>query len=185
MSETSPENEPSDEQLPNEKFWVRIIVIVSIAISAAVAFLILGPRPDGLEGALDVSELPHVNSALNSLTTVLLILAFVAIKKGNIPVHKKLMLSAFGSSTLFLVTYVIYHWFKAGPRPYLGEFVIFYRVVLISHILLAAAILPVILLTLYRGWHMQVDKHRAIAKIAFPAWIYVSITGVVVYAMLY
>jgi putative membrane protein len=160
-------------------------VIVSVVITSAVAFLILGPRPEGLEGTLDVSALPHINAALNSLTTLLLILAFLYIKKGNIPVHKKLMLGAFTTSTLFLTTYVIYHWFKAGPRAYVGDFLTFYRVVLVSHIVLAALILPVILLTLYRGWHMQVDKHRAIAKIAFPAWIYVSVTGVMVYAMLY
>ena len=179
------ENTVSESPQPNEKFWVRIIVIISLVISAAVAFLILGPRPEGLKGSLDVSALPHVNATLNSITTVLLMIALVFIKKGNIEAHKRFMLSAFGASTLFLVTYVVYHWFKAGPRPYTGEFVVFYRTVLISHILLAAAILPVILLTLYRGWHMQVEKHRAIAKIAFPAWIYVSVTGVVIYAMLY
>ena len=170
---------------PNERFWLRIIGIVSIVLSAAIAFLILGPRPDGLEGTLDVSWLPHVNATLNSVTTALLLLALTQIKRGEIAAHKRSMLAAFGTSTLFLVTYVVYHWFKAGPKAYMGDFVTLYRIILVSHIILAALILPFILLTLYRGWHMQVEKHRSLAKIAFPVWIYVSITGVVIYAMLY
>lgn len=185
MSDSTQPDTSLPEALPDEKFWVRIIMITSIAISAAVAFLILGPRPEGLAQGLDVSILPHVNAALNTLTTALLILALFFIKAGNIPRHKTTMLGAFGTSTLFLVTYVVYHWFKAGPKPYLGEFVTLYRFVLISHIVLAAVILPAILLTLYRGWNMQVEKHRKLARIAFPAWLYVSITGVAVYAMLY
>ena len=185
MSNDSPTTEQALPDPSNERFWIRIIAIVSVAISAVVCFLILGPRPEGLEGALDVSALPHVNATLNSLTTIFLFVAFILIKKGDIKGHKKAMLAAFGTSTLFLVTYVVYHWFKAGPKAYVGDFVLTYRFILISHIILAAVILPFILLTLYRGWHMNVEKHRAMAKYTFPTWIYVSITGVIVYAMLY
>ena len=95
----------------NDSFWLKIIYIVSAIISLVVAFLILGPRPEGLEGALDVSLLPHINALLNSITTVLLIYAFILIKRKNVDAHKKVMLTAFATSSLFLVTYVVYHWF--------------------------------------------------------------------------
>ena len=95
------------------------------------------------------------------------------------------MLCAFGTVTLFLVTYMIYHWFKAGPKPYLGEYEKAYYFILISHIILAVVIIPLALVTLYRGWNMQVVKHRRIARITYPVWLYVSVTGVVIYLMLY
>ena len=117
--------------MSNDKFWLRIIFILSAIISLAVAFLILGPRPAGTEGAIDVSALPVVNSILNSITTILLILAFIAIKNKNIGLHKKLNLSAFTTSSMFLITYVIYHWFKAGPKTYEGEFTVVYYTILI------------------------------------------------------
>jgi len=95
------------------------------------------------------------------------------------------MLTAFGTSALFLVTYVVYHWFKSGPSQYNGEWQMFYFFILFSHIILAAIILPLAMVTLYRGWTMNVDKHRKIAKITLPIWLYVSVTGVLVYVMLY
>ena len=168
-----------------DSFWLRIIYIISITISLVVAFLILGPRPEGMEGILDVSGLPLVNATLNFITTILLILGFYFIKTGNMKRHQFVMLSAFGTSALFLVTYVIYHWFKVGPKLYTGDWVVFYYFILISHIILAAIILPLALITLYRGWNMHLNKHRKIAKITFPLWLYVSITGIIVYLMLY
>ena len=168
-----------------DSFWLRIIYIVSITISLVVAFLILGPRPEGMEGLLDVSGLPLVNATLNFITTLLLILGFYFIKTGDIKKHQAVMLSAFGTSALFLVTYVVYHWFKIGPKLYTGEWVYFYYFILISHIILAIIILPLALITLYRGWNTHLDKHRKLAKITFPLWLYVSITGIIVYLMLY
>ena len=169
----------------NDSFWLRIIYIVTTVISLAVAFLILGPRPDGLEGMLDVSALPMVNATLNSITTLLLMYALVLIKQKKIDAHKKVMLSAFGTSTLFLVTYVIYHWFKAGPKLYIGEWTTFYYSILLSHIILAIIVMPLALIALYRGWNNQITKHRKIVKFAYPVWLYVSITGVMIYGMLY
>ena len=169
----------------NDSFWLRIIYIVTTVISLAVAFLILGPRPDGLEGMLDVSALPMVNATLNSITTLLLIVALVLIKQKKIDAHKKVMLSAFGTSALFLVTYVIYHWFKAGPKLYIGEWTTFYYTILLSHIILAIIVMPLALIALYRGWNNQITKHRKIVKFAYPVWLYVSITGVTIYGMLY
>ena len=168
-----------------DSFWLPIIYIVSITISLVVAFLILGPRPEGMEGMLDVSMLPSVNATLNFATTILLILGFFYIKKNDLKKHQFVMLSAFGTSAMFLVTYVIYHWFKVGPKLYDGEWVLFYYFILITHIILAALILPLALITLYRGWNMQIKLHRTLAKITFPTWLYVSITGIIVYVMLY
>ena len=169
----------------NDSFWLRIIYIVSTAISLAVAFLILGPRPEGLAGSLDVSGLPLVNASLNCITTLLLILGLVLIKQKNIDAHKKIMLTAFGTSSLFLISYVIYHWFKAGPKLYLGEWTIFYYTILVSHIILAIIVIPLALIALYRGWNNQISKHRKIVRFAYPVWLYVSITGVIIYVMLY
>ena len=95
------------------------------------------------------------------------------------------MLGAFATSSMFLVTYVIYHWFKAGPKVYVGDYSSIYYFILISHIILAVFIIPFSLITLYRGWNMQIKRHRKIAKITYPLWMYVSITGVIIYLMLY
>jgi len=169
----------------NEVFWTRIIYVVSIVISLVVAFLILGPRPEGIEGAVDVSSLPLVNATLNGLTTILLLFGFYLIKNGKINLHKNVMLTSFGTSSLFLVSYVIYHWFKSGPKVYLGDFKTVYFIILFSHIILASIIIPLALFTLYRGWVSDLEKHRKIAKITLPIWLYVSLTGVIIYLMLY
>ena len=174
-----------EQNASGEKFWLRIIYIISLVITLAIAFLILGPRPDGMEGMLDVSALPHVNALLNATSTLLLVLALWFIKRKEIQKHKMTMLCAFGTVSLFLVSYLIYHWFKAGPKPYLGEYEIVYYFILITHIILAVFIVPLALITLYRGWNMQVEKHRRIARVTYPIWLYVSITGVVIYLMLY
>ena len=169
-----------------DKFWLRIIYILSIVISFAVAFLILGSRPTDIEHyTIDVSMLPAINATLNFITLLLLIAALIFIKNKKITYHQNTMLCAFGTSTLFLTSYIIYHWFKAGPKEYIGEFIFLYYSILISHILLAMIIIPLSLITLYRGWNSQINKHRRIAKITFPIWLYVSITGIVIYLMLY
>jgi len=95
------------------------------------------------------------------------------------------MLTAFGASSLFLVSYVIYHWFKSGPKLYTGEFTTIYYFILLTHIVLAIIIIPMALFTLYRGWSNQLNKHRKIARITLPIWLYVSISGVIIYLMLY
>ena len=171
--------------MQNDSFWTRIIYIISVVISLAVAFLILGPRPEGIEGAIDVSMLPKVNATINGITTLLLIYGFILIKQKKREMHRNVMLTAFGTSSLFLVTYVIYHWFKSGPKLYTGDFTTFYYFILFTHIVLAAIIIPLALFTLYRGWTNQLQRHRKIARITFPIWLYVSVTGVIIYMMLY
>ena len=168
-----------------DSFWLRIIYILSGVLILAIAFLILGPRPEGIEGAIDVSSLPLVNALLNLTTTILLIIGYVLIRLKKREMHRSVMLTAFFSSALFLVSYVIYHWFKSGPKAYTGDWVSVYYPVLISHIILAAAILPLAMVTLYRGWVVQIQEHKKIAKITYPIWMYVSITGIIIYLMLY
>ena len=168
-----------------DSFWLRIIYLLSGVLSLAVSFLILGPRPEGIEGAIDVSSLPLVNALLNLTTTILLIIGYVLIRLKKREMHRSVMLTAFFSSALFLVSYVIYHWFKSGPKAYTGDWVSVYYPVLISHIILAAAILPLAMVTLYRGWIFQIQQHKKIAKITYPIWMYVSITGIIIYLMLY
>ena len=168
-----------------DSFWLRIIYLLSGVLSLAVAFLILGPRPEGIEGAIDVSSLPLANALLNLATTILLIIGYVLIRLKKREMHRAVMLTAFFSSALFLVSYVIYHWFKSGPKAYTGDWVSVYYPVLISHIILAAAILPLAMVTLYRGWVVQIQQHKKIANITYPIWMYVSITGIIIYLMLY
>ena len=168
-----------------DSFWIRIIYIVSIIICSAVAFLILGPRPAGMEGSIDVSSLPFLNASLNAITTALLIYGYILIRKKKRQHHKNVMLASFGTSAAFLVSYIIYHWFKAGPKKYLGDYSEVYFFILITHIILASIIIPLALITLYRGWTENLVKHRRIAKITLPLWLYVSVTGVAIYIMLY
>ncbi len=171
--------------MKNEPFWTKLIYVISVLISLVVAFLILGPRPDGIEGSMDVSFLPIVNASLNGITTILLVIGYFLIRNKMIEKHKIVMLTAFGTSSLFLVSYVIYHWFKSGPKLYIGNYETIYFIILITHIILAAVIIPLALFTLYRALNKQIDKHRKIARITFPIWLYVSVTGVIIYFMLY
>ncbi|MFQ6674670.1 MAG: DUF420 domain-containing protein [Fidelibacterota bacterium] len=165
--------------------WLRVIFIASAVISLAVAFLILGPRPEGIEESVDVSSLPGINAILNGITTGLLVTAYFLIRQKKVNYHRNVMLTAFGTSALFLTSYLIYHWYKSGPTPYVGTWPAFYYTILVTHIILAAAILPLALITLYRGWNLQVTRHRKIARVTLPLWLYVSVTGVIVYALLY
>ena len=147
--------------------------------------MILGPRPHGIDGSLDVSRLPFINATINGITTFLLVFGYVLIRQKKLKLHKNVMLTAFGTSSAFLISYVIYHWFKSGPKLYVGDLTGLYYFILISHIILAIVIIPLALITLYWGWTGNIRKHRVIAKITLPVWLYVSVTGVVIYSMLY
>lgn len=139
-----------------------------------------------LSPLISVSQLPAVNAALNSLSAVFLIAGYRFIKAKRMSAHRACMLSAFVSSTLFLISYLIYH-FQVGSVPFKGQgwLRIVYFTVLISHTVLATVIVPLVLITLYRALGARFDRHRRIARWTLPLWLYVSITGVIVYAMLY
>lgn len=135
---------------------------------------------------LSVTDLPAVNATLNAISTVFLLTGYVLIRQRRIAQHRFCMIAAFTTSALFLVSYLVYH-ANVGSVPFKGQGPIraVYFTILITHIILAAAIVPLVLLTLTRGLRKQFVKHRAIARWTFPLWLYVSITGVIVYLMLY
>jgi len=135
---------------------------------------------------LEVSQLPALNATLNGIAAVLLTAGWVLIRRHRVDQHRLCMLAAFGVSTLFLISYLVYH-AQAGSRPFTGQGTIrvVYYTVLVSHIILAAAILPLALVTLRRGLRREDDRHRRVARWTLPIWLYVSVTGVVVYWMLY
>jgi putative membrane protein len=127
-----------------------------------------------------------LNASLNGISAVLLAGGYVAIRNGKIAIHKKFMLSAFTVSTIFLISYLVYH-YRVGHVRFQGQGWIrpVYFALLISHTILAITIVPLILVTLRRAWLERFDKHRVIARWTFPLWMYVSVTGVVVYLLLY
>lgn len=135
---------------------------------------------------MTVSDLPTVNALLNATAGVLLATGWTFIRRGRVAAHRRCMLGAFAASCLFLVSYVVYH-AHAGSRPFTGQGVArgVYFAVLISHVLLAAIIVPLALVTLRRGLRGDYVRHRRIARWTFPVWMYVSVTGVVIYLMLY
>jgi len=135
---------------------------------------------------MDYSILPTVNATLNATSGILLAIGFMLIKRRQITAHRNAMLLAFTSSTLFLISYVIYH-AHAGSHPFPGTGTIryVYFAILISHIILAVVILPMAITSLMRGLRGDYVRHRKIARRTFPLWMYVSVTGVIVYVMLY
>ena len=135
---------------------------------------------------IDYAMLPGLNASLNGLSGVFLVIGYQAIRGGRVRLHRGLMLSAFTTSTLFLIFYLIYH-FEVGFTPFKGEGAarIVYFAILIPHVILAVVMVPMILLTLYRGLKGHIDKHRPLARWTLPIWLYVSVTGVLVYLMLY
>ena len=135
---------------------------------------------------IDYTVLPTVNASLNALSGVFLLIGYVFIRRRRITAHRNAMLGAFASSTLFLISYVVYH-AQAGSRPFTGQGAIryVYFAILISHVILATAILPMAISTLSRGLRGRYVEHKRIARWTFPTWMYVSVTGVIVYVMLY
>jgi putative membrane protein len=135
---------------------------------------------------MPITDLPHLNAALNALSGVLLVIGFVFIKAKRISAHRRCMIGAFVASSLFLISYVVYH-AQIGSKPFpgTGRLRAVYFSILIPHVILAAAVLPLAIITLRRGLKMDVARHRRIAKITLPIWLFVSVSGVVVYLMLY
>ncbi len=132
------------------------------------------------------SNLPTINAVLNSISAILLVGGYIAIKRGNRTLHMRIMLSAFTVSALFLLSYITYH-YSAGATKFTAEgFIrVVYFSILITHTILAVTILPPIFVMLYRAWRKQFVKHARIARWTFPVWLYVSVSGVIIYLMLY
>jgi len=159
----------------------RVAVILSIVVFALVGLM----RRVKIDLEIDTSGLPVVNAALNTLTSILLIMALVMVYKKNYDAHMKFMTAALVSSVLFLLVYVLYH-FTNVETTFCKEGTIrsIYYFVLFTHIILAGLSLPFILFTYIRAFTKQFEKHRKLAKKVYPVWLYVSITGPIVYLLL-
>ena len=169
-----------------DKLIFRIAIGISIVVLLAVIILnqqVL-PKPEVLPSW--TYFLPKLNAFINGTCSILLLLSLYFIKKKNIQAHKITNLTAFALSSVFLVSYVLYHWLAASTEfphdnPGLRQS---YLLILISHIVLAAIVLPLILMSFYRGLQMQVELHKKIVRFAYPIWLYVTVTGVIVYLMI-
>lgn len=135
---------------------------------------------------MEVRDLPAVNATLNATATVLLGYGYYLIRRKRIEQHRRVMLAAFAVSTIFLICYLVYH-FQVGSVKYTGTGPLraVYLTILLTHVVLAATVPFLALRTLYLAWKQRFEQHRRIARITWPIWIYVSITGVIVYLMLY
>ncbi|MBL0013846.1 MAG: DUF420 domain-containing protein [Flavobacterium sp.] len=168
-----------------ETKYNKYIIAVSIAIPVVVAILFSVKLKDfGIQVA-PLSFLPPIYAAINGTTAVVLISAVLAIKNGKRKLHERLMTTAIALSLAFLVMYVAYH-MTADSTKYggegVGQFIYFF--ILISHIFLSIAVIPLVLISYVRALSEQFDRHKRIAKITFPIWLYVAVTGVIVYEMI-
>ncbi len=163
-----------------EKKYRPLVISLSIIIPLAVAAL-FGVKIKGV----DLSFLPPIYAAINGFTAIVLVLSVIQIKKGNKKRHEQLITLAVICSLLFLVGYIAYH-ITSDSTPYGGSGIsaTIYYVILVSHILLSIAVIPMVMMTYLKGWAGNVVSHRKWAKITFPIWLYVAITGVVVYLMI-
>lgn len=164
----------------DSKKYNKWIVVLSIAIPLVVAIL-FGVK---IDAELPVF-LPPIYAGINAITSLVLIFAFLAVKNKNIVLHKKLMKTAIVLSALFLVLYVAYH-MTSDSTKFEGEGTIkyVYYTVLISHILLSIIVIPFVLITFVRGITNDIERHKKIAKFTFPLWLYVAVSGVLVYIMI-
>ncbi|MFN6943378.1 MAG: DUF420 domain-containing protein [Cytophagaceae bacterium] len=185
-------------EVKNNSFYLSLIWVLSVAIPVVVAVLFYMPQTGKL-GDLNVSFLPHLNAALNSSTALALIAGFYFIKKNQQKNHTYAMLSAFALSSIFLVSYVIYH-FQGSHTLFgvvNGDGVLsvdelaavsisryIYLFILITHILLAIVVVPFVLLAIYFAATKQFVSHKKVVKYGFPVWLYVAVTGVLVYLMI-
>lgn len=168
-----------------EKKYNKYIVLVSIVIPVVVAILFGVKLKDFGYDVEPLTFLPPIYATINGITALVLIVAVMAIKKGNRKAHERLMTTAIALSLAFLVMYIAYH-MTSDSTKFGGEGVIryVYFFILISHILLSIAIVPLVLITYVRAIAKNFENHRKIARITFPLWLYVAITGVIVYLMI-
>ncbi len=168
-----------------EKKYNKWIVTLSILIPVAVAVLFKIKLKDLGFNVSPLPVLPPIYATINGITAVLLISAVLAIKKGNKQLHQKLMKTAIACSLVFLVLYIAYHMTTDSTKfGGLGAIKYVYYFILLSHITLSIATIPLVLITYVRALAEKFDKHKKIAKITFPIWLYVAVTGVIVYLMI-
>ncbi len=179
--ETNISSENMKQRNYNPLIWT--LSVVAVVIILGINYI---PRSTtGTIAGIELTVLPLLNAILNGIAFIFLVLALVMIKKKNIKAHRNFILAAFTATFLFLISYLTYH-AMAGSTSFGGEGIMkmVYYFVLITHIILSTALLPLSLFTLAKGLNMQVAKHRKIARWTMPIWLYVSLTGVLVYLMI-
>ena len=167
----------------DRKFFVFNALLSAAALGLLAWLLLIRGGAGG--GGVDLHFMPAVNACLNATSAVLLLCGYVAVKRGNPKVHRYLMVSAVASSALFLVGYVAYH-FVHGDTKFGGAGAVkaVYLGILLSHVLLSMAVVPMVLTALYFAWRKQFTRHTKVTRVLFPIWLYVSVTGVVIFFML-
>lgn len=171
----------NSENILDEKKYNKLIVILSVTIPVVVAIL-FGVKIPNVE---PLSFLPPIYATINGLTAILLVIAFIAVKDKNLVLHKNLMMTAIGCSVVFLTLYMAYH-MTSDSTKFGGEGAIkyVYYFILLTHILLSIIVIPFVLITYVRAITNNIEKHKKIAKITFPLWLYVAVSGVIVYIMI-
>jgi putative membrane protein len=168
-----------------QRNYTPLITVLSIAIVGIIVLLYFMPKGDGTIAGINLTFLPLLNALFNSFTFVFLLTALIMIKQKNIKRHRRFIFAAFTTTALFFISYLTYH--SAAPSTHYGGgglLMYVYYFILITHIFLAAVIVPLALISVTRGLNMQVEKHRKIARWTMPIWLYVSFTGVLVYLMI-
>lgn len=197
--EPNPQFLSTDPKKVTDKFIFRFVAIVSVFVFLVVVLLNRRLIPAPAVSASFISILPKLNACLNGTCTILLLISLYYIKRLNITMHKRINILAFILSSLFLVSYIAFHWLLPHETKFgdingdgilsqaeidaAGSIRYVYYVILTTHIILAAGVLPLILLSFYRGLQLNVAKHKKLVRWTFPIWLYVTITGVVVYLM--
>ena len=171
----------TEAAVATERLAAWVIGALTVIVIGAVAVVIYGPHGEHAGGS---SWLPEINAALNATATVLLGTGYVFIRRRRIAAHRACMIAAFVASSLFLITYLIHH-AQVGSVPFHGPAWLrpVYFGILVPHIVLAAVVVPLALTTIDRAWRGRFDRHRRLARVTLPIWLYVSVTGVVVYFM--
>ena len=168
------------EVVENSRKYNKVIVIISVIIPLVVVAL-FGVKIEGV----DLTFLPPIYATINGITALMLIIALIAIRKRQVRLHEYIMKTCIGLSAAFLIMYLLYH-MTSDPTSYGGEgaskYVYFF--ILISHIILSVAVIPLVLFTFVRALSQRYDKHRKLARITFPVWFYVAVSGVVIYLMI-
>ena len=167
----------------NDSAIFKTIIALSVVVFGGIIVIYQLPKAD--EIPLWAQQLPKINAMINGTCTFLLLGSLMAIKNKKVSLHRALNITTFVLSAIFLVSYVISHSYGVETKyPPDAPFRIFYLFILLTHILLAAVVLPLVLLTFYFGLKGKLDAHRRIARFSYPIWIYVTVSGVIVYSMI-
>ncbi len=173
-----------EKQLVKKRNYKPFIIVTTIVLNSVIFVLAGIPGVEDFT-AFDPTILPLLNAIFNSFTFLFLVGALIAILKKNVLVHRRFIYAAFTTTALFLLTYTMYHYI-AESTPYggTGLMAFIYYFILITHILLAAIIVPLALTSVARAWNMENERHKKIARVTMPLWLYVSLTGVLIYVMI-